>query len=491
MRFLRRGLSGLFLIFLTLALLVMAGQTLREAVQDRLAREARMPEARERLFSVNVLTAEARDVIPVLTAYGQVQSRRTLEIRAATGGTVQEIAPEFVEGGSVAEGQVLVRIDPAAAQDALARVQANARDATAEARDAAVALDLARAELVAAEDQVALRERAALRQRDIAARGVGSDAAVETAELAASAARQAVLSRRQAIAQAEARLSQSATRQERAAIALAEAERRLEDTVIRARFSGVLGGVSLVEGRLVSANEQLGQLIDPDSLDVAFRVSTAQHGRLLDPQGRLADLPVRVRLDAFGLELERGGRLTRDNATVADGQSGRLIYAALDDPGGLKPGDFVTVEVDEPALTDVVRLPGSAMDSAGTVLALGAGDRLEVLPVTLLRRQGNDILVAAAGIEGREIVTRRTPLLGAGIGVRPLRATDAQGDQAQAAPTAPELLELTAERRARLVAFVEGNTRMPAEMRSRLLAQLQEDRVPAAVVQRLEQRIGG
>ncbi|MDX5384055.1 MAG: efflux transporter periplasmic adaptor subunit, partial [Rhodobacterales bacterium] len=326
MRFLRRGLSGLFLIFLTLALLVMAGQTLREAVQERLSREARMPEARERLFSVNVMMAEAADVIPVLTAYGQVQSRRTLEIRAATGGTVLEIAPEFVEGGSVTEGQVLVRIDPAAAQDALARAQADARDATAEARDAAVALELARAELVAAEDQVALRERAALRQRDIAARGVGSDAAVETAELAASAARQAVLTRRQAIAQAEARLAQSATRQERATIALAEAERRLEDTVIRARFSGVLGGVSLVEGRLVSANEQLGLLIDPDSLDVAFRVSTAQHGRLLDGQGRLADLPVRVRLDAFGLELERAGRLTRDNATVAEGQSGRLIY---------------------------------------------------------------------------------------------------------------------------------------------------------------------
>ena len=158
MRFLRRGLSGLFLIFLTLALLVMAGQTLREAVQDRLSREARMPEARERLFSVNVVAAEAQDVIPVLTAYGQVQSRRTLEIRAATGGAVLQIAPEFVEGGSVREGQVLVRIDPAAAQDALARTQADARDATAEARDAAVALDLARAELVAAEDQVADRK---------------------------------------------------------------------------------------------------------------------------------------------------------------------------------------------------------------------------------------------------------------------------------------------------------------------------------------------
>ena len=485
MRFLRQSLTGLFLLSLTLALLIMAGQTIRQAVQDRLSRDARMPAAQERLFSVNVVTAAADQVTPVLTAFGQVESRRTLEIRAAVGGTVMELAPAFVEGGSVTEGQVLLRIDPADAEAALARARSDLTDAAAEARDAANALDLARDELLAAEEQLALRERAAARQRDIAARGVGSDAAVETAELAASAARAAILTRRQAIAQAEARLAQSATGQDRAQIALAEAERRLEDTVIRARFSGVLSGVTLVEGRRVAANEQLAQLIDPDRLEVAFRVSTAQYARLLDEAGQLAALPVRVRLDVFGMDLVRAGRLDRAGAAVAEGQSGRLIYATLDQAGGLKPGDFVTVEVEEPPLDAVVVLPGSAMDSSGTVLVLGEGDRLEVLPVTLVRRQGNDILVRGDGLEGREVVVERSPLLGAGIGVRPLRGAGA------AAEPAPDLLELSAERRARLVAFVEGNDRMPAEVRVRLLAQLQADRVPADVVQRLEQRIGG
>ena len=487
MRFLRQSLTGLFLLSLTVALLIMAGQTVRDAVQDRLSRDAQVPAAQERLFSVNVVTATTATETPVLTAFGQVESRQMLEIRAAVGGTVLELAPEFVEGGSVAEGQVLLRIDPADAEAVLARARNDLRDAEAEARDAAVALELAGDELVAAEEQLALRERAAARQRDIAARGVGSDAAVETAELAASAARAAILTRRQAIAQAEARLAQSATGQDRARIALDEAARRLDDTVIRARFAGVLSGVDLVEGRRVTANEQLGQLIDPDRLDVAFRVSTAQYARLLDAAGRLADLPVRVRLDVFGMDLERAGTLSRDSAAVAEGQSGRLIYAAITDPAGLKPGDFVTVEVDEPPLAQVVRLPGSAMDSAGTVLVLGDGDRLEVLAVTLIRRQGNDILVQGAGLAGREVVVARSPLLGAGIGVRPLRAT---GGAVQADPE-PDLLELTDERRARLVAFVEGNDRMPAEMRVRLLTQLQQERVPAEVVQRLEQRIGG
>ncbi|MCD1626208.1 HlyD family efflux transporter periplasmic adaptor subunit [Seohaeicola saemankumensis] len=487
MRFLRQSLTGLFLLSLTLALLIMAGQTLRDAVQDRLSREARMPEGRERVFSVNVVTAEAATVTPVLTAFGEVQSGRTLEIRAAVGGSLLELAPEFVEGGVVSEGQVLFRIDPADAEAALARAQADATDSAAEMRDAARALELAQDELLAAEEQAALRERAALRQRDIAARGVGSEAAVETAELAASAARQAVLTRHQAIAQAEARLAQSETSRRRSDIALAEAERRLDDTVARARFSGVLSGVSIVEGRLVSANEQLGQLIDPDRLEVAFRISTAQYARLLDGAGKLKDLPVRLRLDMFGIDLEREGRLSRDSAAVAEGQSGRLLYAAITDPAGLKPGDFVTVEVDEPPLDRMVRLPGSAMDSSNTVLVLGAADRLEELPVTLVRRQANDILVQGEGLEGREVVAERSPLLGAGIGVRPLRGPSGAIEDVPA----PDLLELTSERRARLVAFVEGNDRMPAEMRTRLLAQLQAERVPAEVVQRLEQRIGG
>jgi cystathionine beta-lyase family protein involved in aluminum resistance len=126
------------------------------------------------------------------------------------------------------------------------------------------------------------------------------------------------------------------------------------------------------------------------------------------------------------------------------------------------------------------------MDSSGTVLVLGEGDRLEVMPVSLIRRQGNDILVQGGGLAGREVVVERSPLLGAGIGVRPLRASGAE-----AAAAVPDLLELSAERRARLVAFVEGNDRMPSEVRTRLLAQLQAEKVPADVVQRLEQRIGG
>ena len=484
MRFLRKSLTGLFLLAVTLGLMTWAGVMVRDAVQERLAEEPRQRPVRERVFAVNVLTLEAGTETPQLTAFGEVQSRRTLELRAATSGALIDLDDAFVEGGRVQEGQILARIDPADAQAALARAESDLLDAQAEQREAIRAIDLDRDELAAAEDQVVLREQALQRQRELVQRGVGTAAAVETAELAVSSARQSVLTRRQALAQAEARIDQAATRLSRAIIALDEAQRRLDDTSIRAKFDGTLSEVSMVAGRLVSQNEKLAQLVDPDALEVAFRVSTAQYARLLSEDGELRPAPVTVTLDVFGTDLVARGLLSREGAAVGAGQTGRLLFARLEGARGFKPGDFVTVTVSEAPLVGVARLPASAVNAAGEVLVINDDERLEAVAVRVLRRQGDDVLVRAPRLEGRPLVAERTPLLGAGIKVRPLREEGAE-------PQAPEMLVLSEERRARLRAFIEANNRMPAEAKRRVLAQLELPQVPASVVQRIEARMGG
>ncbi|GHG84555.1 efflux RND transporter periplasmic adaptor subunit [Pseudodonghicola xiamenensis] len=487
MRFLRQSLLGLFLASVVVALLIYAGQLVMGAIETRMASAPRPPQPRERVFAVNLRPARMETVTPVLEAYGQVESRRTLELRAAVGGRVIWLAETFVEGGAVAEGADLVWIDPADATSARDRVRSDLMDAEAEQRDAARALTLARDELEAAKAQQDLRQRAYDRQQGLQQRGVGSAAAAEEAELALAAARQAVLSRRLAVAQAEARGDQAVTQIARSRLALEEAERELADTTIRAGFSGVLSGVTLVEGRLVSANEKLAELIDPQALEVAFRISTAQYTRLLTGAGTLISAPVTVTLDANGAALSARGRISRDSAAVGEGQSGRLLYARLDLAPGFKPGDFVTVSVEEPAIDNVARLPASALDAGGTVLVLGEGNRLEALPVELVRRQGDSVLLRGDGLAGREVVIGRTPLLGPGILVRPLR----EDARAEIAPEDTALLELSEDRRARLLAFVESNPAMPEPVRKQTLAQLGAPRVPAQLVERLEARMGG
>jgi membrane fusion protein, multidrug efflux system len=484
MRFLRQSLVGVLLASLTLALLIYAGQLVLSAVQVRMSNERPAPPARERVFAVSVITAKMQEIVPLMQAFGQVQSRRTLEIRAPAGGRVITLAPSFEEGGVVQAGDMLVQIDPVNAQAALERAESDVLDATAEGRDAARALVLARDELEAARDQAALRARAHQRQVDLQQRGVGTAAAVEIAELAAAAARQAVLARRQALASAEGRVDQAATGLKRAGIARDGAARDLADTTVRAGFGGTLSAVSLVEGRLVSPNEKLAELVDPDALEVAFRVSTTQYARLLDGAGALVSAPVEAVLNVTGADLSARGLISRDSAATGEGQSGRVIFARLDEAPGFKPGDFVTVSVQEPPVKNVARLPASALDAGGTVLVLGEEGRLESLKVELVRRQGDDVLVRGDGLEGREVVSGRTPLLGPGIRVRPLK------EEVSIAPDAA-MLELSDERRARLVAFVETSNRMPDEVKAQMLAKLGKAKVPAQLVQRIEARMGG
>ena len=471
---------GLFLAATAMGLLFFAADKIGGALQKRLADAPEVRTPRERVFSVNVVQARAGTETPVLESFGAVQSGRRLELRAAVGGRVTELAPGFEVGGIVTAGQVLVRLDRADALATVARAKSAVHDAEAEGRDAARALELARDEQTAAEEQAALRTRAFERQSDLADRGVGTATATETAELAASGARQAVLARRQIVTQSEARVEQAVSLVSNAKIALDEAQRRLDETTITAPFDGALSDTSVVEGRLVSANERLAELIDPDNLEVSFRVSTAQYARLIDEHGALIKAPIAATLDVAGIDLEAEGQITRAGAAAGEGASGRLIFASLTHAAGFKPGDFVTVRVREPALDDVIRLPSSALD---------AQNRLEALTVEVLRRVGDEVLVRGE-IEGRDVVEAQSPLLGAGIAVKPLRS-GADPEQANGAGTGASMIALTEERRAKLVAFVEANDRMPQEAKARVLAKLAEPEVPAKMIERIESRMGG
>jgi multidrug efflux pump subunit AcrA (membrane-fusion protein) len=487
MRFFRRSLLGLMLVALTIGLLAAAGQTIRAAIDTALSDGRPGAPARERVFTANVIRAEATQITPQMAAFGEIRSRRTLELRAPRAGTVIELAEGFSDGAFVQAGQLLLRLDPT---DALANrdlARADQQQAEADLRDAERGLSLARDDLAAAQAQAGLRAQALDRQNGLMERGVGSAAAVETAALAASSAEQAVVSRRSALAAAEARVDKAGNDLARQAISLAEAERALRETELFAQFDGVLNDVSTVTGRILTSNERLGELIDPDALEVAFRLSTAQFSRLIDRDGALLPARLRVALEVSGAELMTEGRLERAGASVGEGQSGRLVFASLAAAGGFRPGDFVTVQIDEPVLENVVALPSSALDGSNQVLILGEDDRLEVVQARLLRRQGDLVILAADGIVGRDVVRERSPLLGAGIKVKPVRPA-VEGAET---PQAPDMIALTPERRAKLVAMVEGNNRMPAEAKARILSQLANEEVPVRVVERLESRMGG
>ena len=123
----------------------------------------------------------------------------------------------------------------------------------------------------------------------------------------------------------------------------------------------------------------------------------------------------------MGSEIATNAVLERDSGSVAEGQTGRLLYAKLD-KAGFKPGDYVVVKVDEPELRFAINLPASALNADNQVLVLNDEDRLENVNVSLLRRQGDNVIIRSRDLPGKGVVAQRSPLLGTGIKVRAVRS---------------------------------------------------------------------
>jgi len=416
-----RGLFGLFLATLTAALILAAVTVVMSALKDDPSGVPHESGSRERIFAVNVAKVVAITTRPVIETFGEVISGRTLELRAASNGALVQMSNNFREGGVVQQDELLFQTDPATASANAKLSQATLDEANAELTEANEALGLAGDELVAAEHQYALRQQVLIRQTSLRERGIGTETALEISALAASAAEQSALVKRQALANAKARINRAKISLSRSYINYTEAARILAETAVTAKFDGVLSDVTGDLGALVNAGERLAKLIDPNALEVTFRISNTEFNYITGSGKPINQAKVTVRF--AGINAEMPAIIDRVSAAVGEGQTGRELYASLvvNKVATVRPGDFVSVRLEEPALDNVAILPATAVSAAGEVMVLGQGDRLEALTVKVLRKQGDAVIVAIGKLSGREVVLDRAPQLGAGIKVDPRR----------------------------------------------------------------------
>lgn len=507
MRFLMRGLFGLIFMAMTIAFVGYGIWSVRVAM---LAEEGGFGRSQpERSFTVNVAMVEPGTVQPKIVAFGEVRSWRTLEIRATSPGRLVEVSPDFRDGVSVSERQFLAAIDPAAAISRKADAEAALADAGAEQAEAETAILSAEQDLDAAKRRRELYVQALDRLSGLRKAGITSSAAVESAELDVSSADQSLLTKSQALNAANKRVERALLSVTRAQINLEEAERDLKETRIEAAFAGMLADVDATLGHLVSQNEKLGALIDNSALEAVFPVSNAQFARLINSDGTLKQTRVGVDLALGDVTITVPGEVERSAASVGEGQTGRLIYARLDTSQDtvLRDGDFVTVTVAEPPLDNVALLPATAATEDGRVLFVDPESRLEERQLTILRRQGDDLIVAANGVEGRYVV-ERLPQLGPGVqvriaeprgesskvaaaggGQRPAGAGPGGSRQEGGGQEDGESIELSQERRATLIDFLKQNRRMPEARKTRMLEILSQPSVPKRLVDQLESRM--
>ena len=268
----------------------------------------------------------------------------------------------------------------------------------------------------------------------------------------------------------------------RSKINLVEVQRKLSDISVTAKFNGVLNNVTGVLGGLVNANERLGELIDPNALEVSFRISSAQFANLASAKGGIKAVAVNVYFT--GLNTLIPAIIERSSAAVGEGMTGREIFARLvgENAAAVRVGDFVTVKLKEPELQNVSLIPSAAASSKGEVLVVGDENRLRAVNVKILRKQGNNIIIQSGKLTGLNIVKQRTPQLGEGILIEP------KFEGAIKIPIAPKDIILTAVQQKKMLAHIKKG-RMPDGVKKRIIDKITSGTIPKSMYDRITERM--
>ncbi len=487
MRFLSRALSGLLILASTLGLVALSVWWISDTAEKTGGPRPRM--AQERSYTVDAAVLKSIRYSPTIVAYGEVKAWRTLEVRAPKAGRIDRLADNFRDGVFVKKGALLLSIEPEASARRVADAEQALAQSKAQLTEAENALTLIRDEIRIMKVPVEVKKRDLERKRSLRRTGAVSQTSLDEAELAVSSAEQALVAKRQAALALERRVAEGKAAVRRAALTLADAKQAAADARYEAPFAGRLAEVTATLGRIVSQNEKLALLIDPTALEVAFKIRDADFGRLLadGTDSELKPLRVSVVMKFGERVVTVEGTLTRAAAT-SDPAGGRIVYARLDvdEKTPLKPGDFVTVTVHERAIDDAIVISARAATEDGRVLLIGDDGRLKEVRAKILRRQGDELIVAGVPL-GARYVTTRLPYLAAGIKVRPRGKDIKPGPEAKRAePGDGDMVALTPRRRAALIRVVQASKRMPAARKKRLLAMLAKPRVPRRLVARLE-----
>jgi RND family efflux transporter MFP subunit len=346
-----------------------------------------------------VTESETRTVV---TAMGTVVPSREVTMKSRVSGEIRSVAAQFVPGGGIAKGEVLLSLDPSDIEVAVSK----AESALEEAR-AALAIEQG--------NQTIAREEIRLLS-EMSAEGVAeTDLALRKPQL----------------------------QQARAVVASAEADLRkarldLERTVVRAPFNALIIDRSVNVGTYVSAQEPLATIVGTDEFWVEAVVPLDQLS-LIDIHHE-GGCPAQVRSQSGGGGVWQG-RVVRIAGKLNETSRMATVIVAVADPLAplsnsaatrLMIDDYVFVEIAGRPLTNVIELPRSALQDGNTVWVFDDNNSLDIRPVSLAWKNADTVFVQSGLSSGEQVVVSELSSPVQGMSLKIMNSEPAGREHAEA-----------------------------------------------------------
>jgi len=389
------------------------------------SKPVQMPVA-ERTTTVRVMTVPQSDVVPHLTATGNVQPSQVWSAVAQVSGTVVEMHPRLEKGELIRAGEVLLKIDPSDYELAIVQAETAIESTRVQLAQVDVQEQNARTSLQIEQQALKITEDELQRKEKLLANKTVSYSEYEKEQRISLQQKQSVQSQLNSLSLYPIERKKLQAEQAKLDAQLSGAKLNLERTTVTMPFNGRIAKVAVEFQQLV--NDRLGAMIVADGIDTAEVTVQIPMGRLggLIHSREVVDIAEAANVEIgkkLGLTarvfLQQGGHSIEWDATVerlSDELDPRTrtvgVIVEVDQPyarvqPGKRPplvkGLFVNVELKGSPYRDVIVIPLSALHDDQMVYVVDAEKRLQRRTVTMAAR-GADYVIIKQGLEAGELI---------------------------------------------------------------------------------------
>jgi multidrug efflux system membrane fusion protein len=382
-----------------LPLIVIVAAFLIAAIMSAFKPNSLELESPDREVAVTTELINQSNVELQVSSQGTVEPRTSTTLVSEVSGAVLEVASQFEVGGTFKKGDILIRLDAADYEVAKQRAEAQLKSAKAQ-----LLTEQARSIQAKKEWQMTGRP-------------------IEDAPILAL--------RTPFLAEAEARLLQAQAE-------VAQAELKIQRTVIRAPYAGMVSATHVDMGQYVTIGTRLGSIFAIDYAEIRLPMTDKQMSKLSLAKSAIKNQPftdAKVELKAMvnGQQVSWPAVLVRSEGTIEQSSRAQYLVAQIDDPYHLNNqqnpqpllmGTFVEATVTGKIIKDVYALPRYALRSNQRIATVTAEKRLKMITVDYSYEDRNYYYLTS-DLEGQiEVVTSGMGIMVDGMKVKP-QASDA------------------------------------------------------------------
>jgi multidrug efflux pump subunit AcrA (membrane-fusion protein) len=400
--------------FLPILVLLIAGVVYYSLVASKTQRER--PALVEKVWQVEIIEAQHRQLAPSITLYGRIESPDQLKAAAPGGGVIEKV---FVRNGAhVKQGEPLVIMDRRDFAAALLGAEADLRDIDNQVDELKVHHQSNLASLETERKLLGLADAEVERLLKLKAQNLGADTAINSSRSELERRRLAVTSRELDVDSYPARLQILLARRDRGQAELDQARLAMTRSKVNAPFDAIINEVAVSAGDRVMLGQVLISLFPVNKLEIRAHlplnyIRSVQHA-ITEDQNLYARVANRKYLGQFPVVRVAG----EAEATGID------VYFSIDSiVGQLRPGDLLPLTLELPVERDVFAVPYQAIYGNSRIYKV-VEDRLQVVEVNSVGQAQDEsgttlVLIRSEEISpGDQIAVTHLPNAVSGLKVR-------------------------------------------------------------------------